>query len=308
MIQLVLVAIFLFLLSALTLIMMLRKGGREVNWEKEYGKGAWALVTGSTEGIGKEIAFQLSKRGFNIILMARNEDKLKKTRKEILSSLTSKGSIKVKTIVFDFSSSSRDLLVDSLSGLDRISILVNNVGVSHEHPKFFIEEDMDSLESIINVNILNTVRLTKIVLHGMMERDDGSKASIINIGSFSGECPIPLLQTYSASKAFLKTWSISLGKELEDKGITCHLFNTYFVVSNMSKIKRHSFLVPTPKDYVSSLLRIVGQKGSFFSTPFLSHAILSMLMNLIPSSLLLSLNYSNMLSTRLKALKRRVKS
>lgn len=290
-------------LAAIVAVIFL-KAKREVNWKVEYGPDSWALVTGSTDGIGKEIARQLGQRGFNLVLMARNEAKLKKTRKEILSSFE-KGAIKIKTVVFDFSSSSKDELVDSLSGLDRISLLVNNVGVSHQHPKFFSEEDMDSLDSIMNVNIINTVRLTKIVLEDMLSlKESGRKASIVNMGSFSGECPIPLLQTYSASKAFLKTWSIALGKELESQGITCHLFNTYFVVSNMSKIKRPSMLVPTAKDYVTHLLRKVGRPGLFFSTPYPAHYILSSVMSLIPSYILLSINNSTMLTTRSKALRR----
>lgn len=181
----------------------------------------------------------------------------------------------------------------------KISILVNNVGTSHDHPEFFTETSEDTIEGIINVNILNTLRLTRYILPSMIENKNGL---ILNLGSFSGETPIPLLQTYSASKAFLKTWSMALSAEVSTFGVQVQLLNTYFVVSNMSKFKRPTFLIPTPESYVKAALRIAGQDA--FATPFPPHAFLNELMNLIPTSLLTWINLKQMLTVRQIALKK----
>jgi len=252
-------------------------------------------VTGSTDGIGKEFAFQLAKKGFNIILVARNKDKLQTTKDQVLKEC--KSTVEVETVQFNFAESSKfDLLVSALRGKN-ISVLVNNVGVSHDHPEYFEETSFQSLEAMINVNVLNTIRLTRLLLPRMLEKKTGL---VLNIGSFSGETPIPLLQTYSASKAFLKTWSLSLTAEVREKGVEVQLLNTYFVVSNMSKCRRPNAFVPTPKAYVQAALRCAGQ--SDFITPYPSHALIGVAMDLIPGWALMLYNKGLMRKTRARAL------
>lgn len=263
------------------------------------------MVTGSTDGIGKEFALQLAKKGFNLILVARNREKLATTKEQIAKECSSgKGApaISIDTIQFDFADAARfEQLAKALaSKLDDISILVNNVGVSHEHPEYFEEADPSALDAIITVNCLNTVRLTRTLLPGMIERRSGL---ILNLGSFSGETPIPLLQTYSASKAFLRTWSVALASEVRAKGVDVQLLNTYFVVSNMSKFRRATWMVPSPADYVRAALRVAGQ-GEFLA-PYGPHALLGELMRLVPDWLLLMANRAQMRKTRQHALQKK---
>lgn len=73
---------------------------------------------------------------------------------------------------------------------------------------------------------------------------------ILNIGSFAAMTSSPMLAPYAGSKAFLYTWSQALGSELEKHRIKVSLVNTYFVVSNLSKIRRSNFMTPTPKVFV----------------------------------------------------------
>ena len=256
-------------------------------------------MTGSTDGIGKDFARQLVGKGLNIILVARNDEKLKTTKTQLLET-ASKG-IKIETFVMDFSKACDESLLkllDFLKGKD-VSVLVNNVGVSHDHPEYFTEASVQTMDTIIQVNIVNTLKMTRAILPLFLEKKRGL---ILNLGSFSGELPVPLLQTYSASKAFLRTWSMALAAELAPHNIQVELLNTYFVVSNMSKLRRPSLMVPTPSAFVKFALRTAGQ--SPFRTPYPSHAFIYEVMQWIPSWLLATANMAQMRSIRQKALQK----
>lgn len=250
-------------------------------------------MTGSTDGIGKEFALQLARKGFNIILASRNAEKLSATQKAIVK----EAGVEVETVQVDFSCTV-DALVKSIKGKP-ISILVNNVGISHDHPEYFSEAAPTTIDNIININIRNTLHLTQAVLPGMVERRRGL---VLNVGSFSAETPLPLLQTYGASKAFLKHWSQSLAAEVATHGVQVQLLNTYFVVSNLSKRKHPSFLIPTPASYVKAALRLAGT--SDFETPYPSHALLHLLMSALPTGLLTSLNLAQMRTVRQAAIQK----
>lgn len=81
------------------------------------------------------------------------------------------------------------------------------------------------------------------------------------MGSFAGQVPTPLLATYSGTKSFLISFSQTLGEELRRSKIDVQCLNTYFVVSNMSKIRRSSSMIPTPRQYVQQVLSKIGRNG-----------------------------------------------
>ena len=148
-------------------------------------------------------------------------------------------------------------------------------------PSDFLDLNPTLETDLIKINITGTLAITRIVLPYLVERQKGL---VLNIGSFAGENPTPMLQTYGGTKAFLKNWSLGLSYEYAPKGVHVELLNTYFVASKMSKISRTSFLVPSPASYVKSALNSVG--WDYFSTPCLSHALVENAMKVIPSSLL----------------------
>jgi len=109
-------------------------------------------------------------------------------------------------------------------------------------------------------------------------RGSSRNGLILNIGSFASLTSSPLLAPYAGSKAFLQNWSQALSSELEGKGVDCWLINTYFVVSNLSKIRRSNFFTPYPNTYVRSVLSHIGlQCGAvahpYVSTPYWTHAL-----------------------------------
>jgi len=237
-------------------------------------KGTWAVVTGASDGIGKEYAQQLAGKGFNILLVSRTKSKLD----TLASEIQSKYNVQTKVLAMDFAAN-RDTdyasLKELVNGLD-ISILVNNVGQSHSIPVPFSETPEDEVKNIITINCTGTLRVTQLVTPGMIQRKRGL---ILTMASFGGIMPTPLLATYSGSKAFLQQWSSALSAELAPWNIQVQLVQSYLVTSAMSKIKRPSLLIPTPKNFVRAALSSIGRHGGAqgvpaTSTPYWSHAIM----------------------------------
>ncbi|KAI9229813.1 MAG: hypothetical protein DHS80DRAFT_26829 [Piptocephalis tieghemiana] len=248
------------------------------------GQGGWAVITGCTDGIGKEFALQLADANLNVLLVARNKEKLDDVASAIKE--RTKNTVETKTVVIDYSSATKrdfERLAQETSELD-ISILINNVGVSHDIPTPFAEESVERHRSIVDVNIHVCVCVCVCVLPGMIARNSGL---IINVGSATGLVPTPYLSTYSASKAFVNTWSQALGAELSGTGIIVQSLTTFFVASKMSKIRKSSFLVPYPDTYVRSVLGKIGLSGGsmtpYTSSPYPSHALANWVVETIPT-------------------------
>ncbi|KAK7202405.1 3-ketoacyl-CoA reductase, partial [Myxozyma melibiosi] len=259
---------FTTLLAQLTII-----PGRSL---KKYGakKGAWAIVTGASDGIGKEYALQLAKAGFNLVLVSRTQSKLSTLATDISTKYTNSS---IKTLAIDFSSATDadyDALKALVGGLE-IGVLVNNVGQSHSIPVPFAVVDEQELKDIVTINDLATLRVTRIVLPQMLAAKRGL---VLTMGSFGGYFPTPYLSVYSGSKAFLQHWSAALAKEVEGTGVDVEFVLSYLVTSAMSKIRRTSALIPSPKSFVASTLSSIGlARGAstvrYTSTPYWSHAL-----------------------------------
>ncbi|RCI04463.1 hypothetical protein CU098_010082 [Rhizopus stolonifer] len=222
------------------------------------------MVTGATDGIGKEFALQLAKEKFNVFLISPQYG------------------VETKTFAMDFTKGNAEdfkkvgEIVDSI----KVGVLVNNVGVNHDIPTPFDEEEQTIIDNIIEVNIKGLMRMTKLVLPQMKANHKGL---IFNMGSFAGLVPTPYLSVYSAGKSFLSTWSQALGMEVAKDGIVVEHVNTYFVVSAMSKIRKSSFLIPYPKNYVASVLSKVGvacgANVPFTSTPYPAQGVANWAIN-----------------------------
>lgn len=160
-------------------------------------------------------------------------------------------------------------------GLD-VSILVNNVGLSHSIPVPFVETPAQEMNDIIMINCMATLRVTKLIAPGMISRKRGL---ILTMASFGGFFPTPLLATYSGSKAFLQQWSTALGSELQPHGVHVQCIQSHLVTTAMSKIRKTSALVPNPRQFVQAVLGKIGRSGgaqnvAFTSTPYWSHGLM----------------------------------
>lgn len=164
---------------------------------KKYG--SWALVTGSTYGIGKAFAFELAKKGLNLILVGRNPKKLEDVSSEIKSKFSK---TQIKNVIFDLTgdlSEGIKKITEAIEGLD-VGVLINNAGISYPYARFFHEVDDELLNNLIKVNVEATTKVTQAVLPAMLKRKRGA---IVNIGS--GAAIVipsdPLYAVYAATKA-----------------------------------------------------------------------------------------------------------
>jgi len=166
-------------------------------------------------------------------------------------------------------------------------------------PTDFVDTPADETHDILAINVLATVRVTSFIAPSMVSKRRGL---ILNLGSFAGAAPSPMLATYSASKSFLRTFSDALAAELGPKGITVEHANTYFVVSAMSKIRHASAMIPTPRTYVRAVLSSLAPGTR---APFWSHAALAYAMSLVPESIIVAYMHSLHRSIRTRALRKK---
>jgi 17beta-estradiol 17-dehydrogenase / very-long-chain 3-oxoacyl-CoA reductase len=270
------------------------------------------VVTGASDGIGKEYAVQLARKGFNLVLVSRTQSKLDALASQIK---TSSSSTAVETLSIDFSKAS-DGDYTALAKLvenKQVAVLINNVGQSHNIPVSFAETPLTEMTNIININCTGTLRVTQAVLPSMIPH---KKGLVLTMGSFGGLTPTPLLATYSGSKAFLQYWSNALASELAPQGITVHFIHSYLVTSAMSKIRRANWQVPSEKAFVKSALSKIGRRGGSIGyphsgTPYWSHAIAgAIIIGIVGpmSSALLEYNRKMHVAIRKRALKKAEKA
>jgi len=226
--------------------------GFGASWKKHDDD--WAIVTGSTDGIGLEYARQMAKLKYNLLLISRNLEKLESVKKQLLNEFPECGEIRV--LAYDFNCTTNYKLIENeINKLSRIDVLINNVGISYNHPEFFTQVEWETHESIININIFSCAKMMHMVLPRMETQRRGI---IINLSSYSGIFPVPLLGSYSATKAYVDFLSQTTATEYKKKGIIIQSVGPIFVATKMSKIKKPSLRFPTAESVVISALRGVG--------------------------------------------------
>uniref|UniRef100_A0AC35U953 Estradiol 17-beta-dehydrogenase 12 n=1 Tax=Rhabditophanes sp. KR3021 TaxID=114890 RepID=A0AC35U953_9BILA len=250
---------------------------------KLSGGGKYAVVTGSTDGIGKAYALQLAKKGFNIVLISRSDSKLQSVKKEINDQVPD---IDVQTVAFDFTNSSvkdyENIIFKKLQSIE-VGVLVNNVGMTSEYPEIHHKTAFGTQKNrdIHVVNTLAPTILTQEVLTQMVPRKGGV---IINIGSMLGEQPISGFCVYSSTKKYMSHLSQILDKEYSAFDITVQYISPCLVATNMSKREETSFFAASSTDFVKSALRTVGNIKE--TSGYFSHQIQVEAFNLMPSFVL----------------------
>jgi short-subunit dehydrogenase len=177
----------------------------------------WAIITGASSGIGKALAFEFAAGGFNLFLTGRNESALK----EIAATCSSQHGVETEVALADLGCADAvDTLVKTITAKTaRYEVLVNNAGfgIHGDFVSSEIRQDVD----LLNVQLTATLKLTRAVLPGMIERGNGKILNVASVYSFS---PVPHQSVYAACKAFLLSFSSSLQTELEGTGVTVTVF------------------------------------------------------------------------------------
>src|ERR1700744_1913699 len=170
-----------------------------------------ALITGASAGIGAIYADRLAKRGFDLILVARNKDRLDSIAKR----LRLETGRQVTPLQADLNDKAGLAKVEAvLRDNPDITMLVNNAGVGSVAS--ILQADVDKMEAMIDLNVTALTRLTYAVVPAFVARGAGT---IINISSVVGIAVEALNGVYSASKSYVLSFGHSLQKDLADKGV-----------------------------------------------------------------------------------------
>ena len=182
----------------------------ETDMKSIEAKGT-ALITGASTGIGAVYADRLAKRGHDLILVARNKERLASLARQLANDTNRK----VETVEADLTSPA-DLqrVEDILRTNAGISLLVNNAGVGATGP--LVASDVDKMDNMIRLNVTALTRLTYAAVPGFVARGNGT---VINISSIVAIAPETLNGVYGGTKAFVLALSHSLVHELADKGV-----------------------------------------------------------------------------------------
>jgi uncharacterized protein len=172
-----------------------------------------ALITGSSNGIGYELARLHAEKGDNLVLVARSKDKLDELKKE----LEEKHKVRIYTIGKDLSlpDAAREVYDEIKEQNIIIDYLINNAGFGDFG--LFAESDWSRQEEMINLNITALAYFTRLYLPDMIKRGSGK---IMNLASTASFQPGPTMSVYFATKAFVLSFSEAVSNEVRDKGIT----------------------------------------------------------------------------------------
>lgn len=238
----------------------------------------WALVTGTSSGIGAEFASRLAGRGMHLIMAARSTDKMNALAEELLT----KHGTKCHIVTIDLSEhGAGQRLSDEVAKLEAeqgitVELLVNNAGIGMIGD--IDTTDPDAVQSMIRLNVCTLTDLTYRLLPGMLKRGHGA---IINVASTAAFQPVAFMSAYSASKTYVLHFSEALWAEARSRGVTVmalcpgvtetEFFSAAGVPNWLSKHaahtpqkivrsalsaleKRRQYVVPGWRDYLMSLL------------------------------------------------------
>lgn len=241
-----------------------------------------ALITGASSGIGRDMARILSKNGYDLVLVARDEEKLNKVKEEL-----EKNKVKVESVVMDLSI--EENCKELHKRVNNVDILINNAGFGDcgNFTKTNLEKEMN----MIKTNITAYHILTKLYLADMKKTCHGK---ILNVASIAGFMPGPLMATYYATKAYIVRLSEGIREELKKEKSNVQIsilcpgpVKTNF--NNVANVKFHMREANSQKvaDYAIKKL----EKGKFYIVPGLDVKLARFGAKIAPTPLISKIAY-----------------
>jgi len=235
---------------------------------KAQSKGL-AVITGASSGIGAVYADRLARRGYDLLLVARNRERME----DLAKKLGAETGHQVEILAADLTDSKDLAGVERILREDsRITLLVNNAGMASTAP--LLNSDVADMSKIISLNVEALTRLTYAVAPAFVKRGSGT---IINIGSVVGVAPELLNGVYGGTKAFVLAFSQSLRHELANKGVTVQVVLPGATATDLWKKAGTPVehlpqeIVMTADDMVNAALAGLDQ-GEFVTIPALADA------------------------------------
>lgn len=176
-------------------------------------KNNYALVTGASSGIGREIARILAKKGYPLIIVARRKERLENLQKE----LSTQHNVDVVVMAQDLSAegASQELHGKVIAGGYAVDILVNNAAFGIQGK--FIESDLERVDDMLRLNITSLTHLTQLFAKDMVAKGNGY---ILQVASLAAFVPSPYVSAYGATKAYVRSFSEAVRYELKGTGVS----------------------------------------------------------------------------------------
>lgn len=196
-----------------------------------------------------------------------------------------------------------DKIKERIQGKE-IGILVNNVGMAQISPDYFLSmPDREKfIQDLIQCNITSVPMMCSIVMPQMVQR---KKGLIINLSSLSALIPTPMMAVYAATKAFVHKFSEDLSMEYGKQGIVVQSVLPGPVATNMTKLKKGSWMAPKADIYVEAVLKKVGT--AFYAVGYYPHIILQQVttfLNFVAPTFLIKTTIKTMENVRNRAIKK----
>jgi len=236
-----------------------------------------ALITGASSGIGKDFAKILAKKGYNLVLVARDKEKLNELKNELNTN--------VKIVNMDLS------YIDNCKKLHTenpdIDLLINNAGFGDCGN--FTHTSLDKEINMINTNITAYHILTKLYLIDMKKINKGH---ILNVASIAGFMPGPLMSTYYATKSYIVRLSEGIREELnrEKSNVKISILCPGPVNTNFTKVANVKFTLKEKNSYEVAKYAIE-HLNKFYIVPGLDIKLARFASHLFPSSLVAKVTY-----------------
>jgi short-subunit dehydrogenase len=250
---------------------------------------AYALVTGASSGFGVDFARDLAGRGYDLIVVARREDKLREVAAEIERDFGRK----VEVVVADLAvEAERDRLNGMTLALEKpVDVLINNAGLGLYGN--FATIPWEKERQMLEIDIVAVAHLTKLFTKAMVERGKGYVLNVASIGAFQ---PTPLYASYSAAKAFVLSYSQAVNYELRGTGVSVTVVSPgisateFLTVSKQEPTAYQKLAMMQSKDVVAIALKaLFARRAAVVPGP--ANALMAFGSKLSPDSLSTRLAY-----------------
>jgi short-subunit dehydrogenase len=250
---------------------------------------SYVIITGASAGIGKALAYEYAKSGYNLLLIARR----KKLLEEIATDLSNRFSIITKTLECDLLNPDCEKLIENFCNDQSISIhtFINNAGLGYYED--FIHQNSNEVNSMISLNIQVLTHLSHFCLNYWKKNNLPGK--LINIASIAAYVPLEKYAVYAATKAYVKSFSQSLNLECEKYNIHVSCVCPGGTKTDFFQVSGQTMTTMGEKMMMSSeaCARIIYQdvqKGKMLIVPGLSNKLTILLSKFLPELFLIRMS------------------
>jgi len=221
------------------------------NLAKTYGKGSTVIITGGSDGIGFEYALNFAKNGFNLVLIAKSAEKLKKRAEQLILLYPT---IEIQTIATDFSESVSleyyQKIFESIQS-QNVSILVNNLGID---AGTLLNTPLEKIRDCLVVNVTPAFMITKLFIDKFKPTQNNRKA-VINMSNHCHELEVSDKSIYNSTKHAIQMFSVGENMHFKSKGTDFLCVKPVNCTTGMNDYRPSDFLTSTTKEVVKGALK-----------------------------------------------------